>query len=80
MFNIGPAEVIVILLIALLVVGPKRLPEMGRTIAKGVREFRRATEEARYAFKADLDEKPSPDGKGEAPQEKRTERSEEDRP
>ena len=56
MFNIGPAEIIVILLIALLVVGPKRLPEVGRTIGKGLREFRRASDEVRYSFESHLDE------------------------
>ena len=56
MLNIGPAELIVVLLVALLVVGPKRLPELGRTIGKGLREFRRATDDIRYSFEADLDE------------------------
>ena len=60
MFQIGPAEIIVILLIALLVVGPKRLPEVGRSIGKGFREFRRATDEVRYSFEAQLDEEPEP--------------------
>jgi sec-independent protein translocase protein TatA len=56
MLNIGPAELIVVLLVALLVVGPKRLPELGRTIGKGLREFRRATDDIRYSFEADLDD------------------------
>jgi TatA/E family protein of Tat protein translocase len=56
MFNIGPMELIVILLVALLIVGPKRLPEVGRTIGKSLREFRRATEEVRYSFAASLDD------------------------
>ncbi len=58
--NIGPAELIVILLVALLVVGPKRLPEVGRSIGKALREFRRTTEEVRSSFEASLDEEPSP--------------------
>ena len=40
MFNIGPLELMVILVIALLVVGPHRLPEVGRSIGRGIREFR----------------------------------------
>ena len=40
MFNIGPMELIVILLVALIVVGPKRLPEVGRSIGKSLRELR----------------------------------------
>ena len=38
--NIGPLEIIVILIIALVVFGPKRLPELGRSMGKGMREFR----------------------------------------
>lgn len=50
MFNIGPTEVLVILAIALLVVGPKRLPELGKTVGKSMREFRRAQEELKSSF------------------------------
>ena len=56
MFNVGPMELIVILLVALLIVGPKRLPEVGRSIGKSLREFRRATEEVRSSFEASLDD------------------------
>jgi sec-independent protein translocase protein TatA len=38
--NVGPMELIVILAIALLVLGPKKLPEVGRSIGKGMREFK----------------------------------------
>jgi sec-independent protein translocase protein TatA len=38
--NIGPLEIIVILIIALVVFGPKRLPELGRSMGKGMREFK----------------------------------------
>ncbi len=38
--NIGPAELIVILVIALLVLGPKKLPEVGKSLGKGMREFK----------------------------------------
>jgi sec-independent protein translocase protein TatA len=55
MFNIGPTELLVILVIALLVFGPSRLPEVGRTIGKGLREFRKASEEIRQELKFDLD-------------------------
>lgn len=42
--NIGITELLVILLLALLVVGPERLPEMGRTLAKTLRDLRKAYE------------------------------------
>lgn len=38
--NIGPLELLVVLIIALVVFGPKRLPELGRSLGKGIREFR----------------------------------------
>lgn len=38
--NVGPMELIVVLVIALLVLGPKKLPEAGRSIGKGLREFK----------------------------------------
>lgn len=38
--NIGPLEIIVVLIIALVVFGPKRLPELGRSLGKGIREFK----------------------------------------
>ena len=40
MFNLGPMEVIGILVLALVVFGPKRLPEMGKSIGKAIREFK----------------------------------------
>jgi sec-independent protein translocase protein TatA len=40
MFNLGPGEILVILAIALIVLGPKKLPEAGRAIGRGLREFR----------------------------------------
>jgi sec-independent protein translocase protein TatA len=38
--NIGPMELLVVLIIALIVFGPKRLPELGRSLGKGIREFK----------------------------------------
>lgn len=43
MFGLGPAEVILVLLIALIVFGPGRLPEIGQAMGKSIREFRDAT-------------------------------------
>ena len=38
--NIGPMELVIVLVIALLVLGPKRLPSAGRAVGQGIREFR----------------------------------------
>jgi sec-independent protein translocase protein TatA len=38
--NIGPMELIIVLAIALIVLGPKRLPDAGRSIGRGLREFK----------------------------------------
>lgn len=38
--NVGPLEIIIVLIIALVVFGPKRLPELGRSLGRGIREFR----------------------------------------
>jgi TatA/E family protein of Tat protein translocase len=45
--SIGPTEIIIVLILALLVFGPKRLPQMGRSLGRGVREFRKAAETAK---------------------------------
>ncbi len=39
-FNIGPGELIVVLIIALLVIGPKKLPDMAKSLGNGMREFK----------------------------------------
>ncbi len=38
--NIGPLEIVVVLIIALVVFGPKRLPELGNSLGRGIREFK----------------------------------------
>jgi sec-independent protein translocase protein TatA len=40
--NVGPLEILVVAIIALVVLGPKRLPDFGRSVGRGLREFRDA--------------------------------------
>jgi TatA/E family protein of Tat protein translocase len=60
MFNIGPLELIVILVVALLVVGPAKLPELGRSIGRGLREFRKAQDEVQRTLRLSLDDDDEP--------------------
>lgn len=52
--NIGAPELIIILVIALLVLGPGKLPEVGASIGKSLREFRKASSDVQEATKIDV--------------------------
>jgi TatA/E family protein of Tat protein translocase len=56
MLNISPQELLLILLVALLVVGPRRLPELARSLGKGIRELRKAQDEVRKTIQINMDE------------------------
>lgn len=86
MFGIGMPELLLILVVALLVLGPKRLPEVARVLGRGLAEFRRATsdltdelrnaqvmieEETRQATLA-AQQKPPPPARPPAPETKET--------
>ncbi len=53
MFDIGLSEIIVIMIIALLVIGPKKLPDVARAMGKGLAEFRRALDNVKDELNVD---------------------------
>jgi TatA/E family protein of Tat protein translocase len=63
MFGIGIQELIIIAVIALLVVGPKKLPDLAKTLGKGLRDFQKASEGITDDLKETLqnDDKPKDD-------------------
>jgi len=66
--NIGPLELAIVLVIALVIFGPKRLPELGRSMGRGLREFKSSVtgdddKDDAEAKRAELEESP----KGEEP-------------
>jgi len=77
MFGIGMPELLLILGLALIVLGPKKLPELAKALGKGLSEFRRATDELKDEFRkmehevedaktqAMLSDDPSPEKPGE---------------
>lgn len=54
MFGLGIPELIVIFVIALVVFGPKKLPDLGRALGKGIAEFKRATEEVKETIETEV--------------------------
>jgi TatA/E family protein of Tat protein translocase len=84
MFGIGMPELLLILGLALIVLGPKKLPELARALGKGLAEFRRATDELKDEFRQmerDTEETaPSPTHKDEPSLEKPPEANPENPP
>jgi sec-independent protein translocase protein TatA len=62
--NIGPMELIIVLALALIVLGPKRLPDAGRSVGRGLREFKAAISGGDEKEKPALAEESTPDRVG----------------
>jgi sec-independent protein translocase protein TatA len=77
--NIGPLEILVVLIIALIVFGPKRLPELGNSLGRGIREFRstvggdKPDDEANTLSASQASPAPQKSGEAEPAHETRTE-------
>lgn len=59
--NIGPLELIVVLIIILVLFGPGKLPDIGNALGRGIREFRRASSDLEESVRGDSAKKPAAD-------------------
>ncbi|HET8732399.1 MAG TPA: twin-arginine translocase TatA/TatE family subunit [Anaeromyxobacteraceae bacterium] len=61
MFGLGFGEIVVILVLALVLLGPQKLPEVAKQLGKGLRDFRKATDDLKGQFERELyaDERPA---------------------
>jgi sec-independent protein translocase protein TatA len=55
MLGIGMQEILIILVVALIVIGPKRLPELAKTLGKGFAEFKKAADDLEQTVRKDLE-------------------------
>jgi len=55
MFGLRPEHIVLIVIVALLIFGPKQLPELGKSLGKAINEFRNAGKEATDAMKQEVD-------------------------
>jgi sec-independent protein translocase protein TatA len=54
MFGLGIPELIVIFVIALVVFGPKRLPDLGKSLGRGIAEFKKASQEVKESIESEM--------------------------
>lgn len=55
MWNLGFSEVLVIFVIALIVFGPRKLPDLGKSLGKGLAEFKRASNELKKTWEEEVE-------------------------
>jgi sec-independent protein translocase protein TatB len=60
MFGLGMGEIVIILVLALILLGPTKLPDAAKQLGKGLREFRKATEDLKAQFETELYSEPKP--------------------
>ena len=65
MFNIGMSELLLILAIALIILGPKKLPDIAKALGRSLGEFRRASDEIKETIETDLN---APEGDSDKPE------------
>ncbi len=58
--NVGPMEILIVLIIALIVFGPKKLPELGNSLGRGIREFKGSISDAGEEEKPQVAEQAAP--------------------
>ncbi|MGC8722530.1 MAG: twin-arginine translocase TatA/TatE family subunit [Acidobacteriota bacterium] len=56
MFDIGSGELLLILVVALLLFGPQKLPELGKSLGRAIREFKRATQELQETIEREVED------------------------
>jgi sec-independent protein translocase protein TatA len=52
-FNVGPFELLIVLILALLILGPGKLPEVGNALGRTIREFRKASTDVEESLRTD---------------------------
>lgn len=75
MFSVGPGEVAIIFGLALLVFGPKKLPDLGRALGQGIGNFKKGLTDAQHELKNALEASSNETTKQESVSDKATERS-----